>query len=77
MSLLPPAYLAKKLTRPLQTKDGATLRTIGEAADYVLALPPERRLVRQRWRLRVHLLGAQGPAKRKMQDFPTRDGYFI
>jgi hypothetical protein len=28
MSLLPPAYLAKKLTQPLPTKGGSVLRTI-------------------------------------------------
>jgi hypothetical protein len=39
---LPPAYLFQKLTKPLPTKDGVVLRTIGEAANYVLALPPER-----------------------------------
>jgi hypothetical protein len=36
---LPPAYLRQKLTQPLPTKDGAVLRTIGEAANYMLALP--------------------------------------
>jgi hypothetical protein len=35
MSLLPPAYLSKKLTQPLPTKGGAVLRTIGEAANYL------------------------------------------
>ena len=39
---LPRAYLSQKLTQPLPIKDGAVLRTIGEAANYVLALPPER-----------------------------------
>jgi hypothetical protein len=34
---LPPAYLRQKLTQPLPTKNGAVLRTIGEAANYVLA----------------------------------------
>jgi hypothetical protein len=38
---LPRAYLSQKLTQPLPTKDGAVLRTIGEAANYVLALPHE------------------------------------
>jgi hypothetical protein len=32
----------KKLTEPLPTKDGAVLRTIGEAANYILALPHEQ-----------------------------------
>jgi hypothetical protein len=38
---LPRAYLSQKLTQPLPTKDGAVLRTIGDAANYVLALPQE------------------------------------
>jgi hypothetical protein len=33
---LPPAYLSQKLTQPLPTKDGPVLRTIGEAANYML-----------------------------------------
>jgi hypothetical protein len=36
---LPPAYLSQKLAQPLPTKDGSVLRTIGEAADYILAAP--------------------------------------
>ena len=39
---LPPAYLSQKLDQPLPTKDGVVLRTIGEAANYILALSPER-----------------------------------
>jgi hypothetical protein len=35
--MLPPAYLSKKLTQPLPIKGGAVLRTIGDAASYVLA----------------------------------------
>ena len=65
MSLLPPAYLAKKLTRPLQTKDGATLRTIGEAADYVLALPPERWLVRHALAVACPLAGRPRASEKK------------
>jgi hypothetical protein len=38
---LPAAYLRQKLTQPLPTKDGTVLRTIGEAANYMLALSPE------------------------------------
>jgi hypothetical protein len=56
---LPPAYLSKKLTQPLSTKDGAVLRTIGEAANYVLALPPERVEHCNRWRHAARLLLAQ------------------
>jgi hypothetical protein len=36
---LPRAYLAKKLTQPLPIRGGVCLRTIGEAANYVLELP--------------------------------------
>ena len=39
---LPRAYLSQRLTQPLPIKGGTVLRTIGDAADYVLALPPER-----------------------------------
>ena len=56
MSSLPPAYLSKKLTQPLPTKGGAVLRTIGEAANYVLALPPERAEHCNRWRHAAKLL---------------------
>jgi hypothetical protein len=45
---LPPAYLRNK---------GATvLRTIGEVANYVLALPPERAKHCNRWRHAANLL---------------------
>jgi hypothetical protein len=37
MSSLPRAYLSPKLTQPLPTKGGTVLRTVGEAANYVLA----------------------------------------
>lgn len=40
-AMLPPAYLAKKLTRPLPTKDGVTLRTIADARKFILAVPTE------------------------------------
>ena len=33
------AYLAQKLTQPLPIKDESVLRTVAEAANYVLALP--------------------------------------
>ena len=35
--MLRPEYLSKKLDQPLPTKDGGTLRTIGEARDYMAA----------------------------------------
>jgi hypothetical protein len=54
--VLPAAYLSKKLTEPLPTKGGAVLRTIGEAANYVLALPPDRAEHCNRWRHAAKLL---------------------
>jgi hypothetical protein len=36
------AYLSKKLTRPLATKDGGTLRTILDARVYMLRLSKDR-----------------------------------
>ena len=53
---MPPAYLSQKLTQPLPTKDGAVLRTIGDAANYVLALPQEQAVQCNRWRRAVELL---------------------
>ena len=53
---LPRAYLSQKLTQPLPTKDGAVLRTIGDAANYILALPHERAEYCNRWRHAAKLL---------------------
>jgi hypothetical protein len=61
MSLLPAAYLAKKLTQPLATKAGAVLRTLGEAAIYILALPDEQAEYCARWRRAAQLLLEQAP----------------
>ena len=36
-------YLAQTLRRPLPTKDGGTLRTVADAAKYIVALPADRR----------------------------------
>src|SRR5215831_16677131 len=36
------AYLSRKLTRPLVTKDGGTLRTVLDARAYVLRLSKDR-----------------------------------
>jgi hypothetical protein len=44
------AYLSQKLTQPLPTKGGPVLRTIGEAANHILALPQEQAEFCQRWR---------------------------
>ena len=56
---LPPAYLSQKLDQPLPTKDGVVLRTIGEAANYILALSPERAEHCNRWQHAARLLLAQ------------------
>jgi hypothetical protein len=42
VTLFRPAYLTKKLAYPLPIKGGAILRTIQDARDYLLALPPHR-----------------------------------
>jgi hypothetical protein len=47
-------YLAQSLRRPLPTKDGGFLRTIADAANYIVALPEERR--RTHWDRTVQLL---------------------
>ena len=47
-AMLRPAYLSKKLTSPIPTKDGGTLRTILEACEYVAAIGKEREL-RPHW----------------------------
>jgi hypothetical protein len=53
---LPRAYLRQKLTQPLPIRGGPVLRTIGEAANYVLALPQEQAEHCNRWRRAVELL---------------------
>jgi hypothetical protein len=42
------AYLSKKLTSPIPTKDGGTLHTILEACEYMAAIGKEREL-RPHW----------------------------
>ena len=49
------AYLSQKLTRPLVTKDGGTLRTVTDARAYMLALPKAREL-RAQWQHAAELL---------------------
>ena len=46
--MLRPAYLSKKLTPPIPTKDGGTLRTILQACEYMAAIGKEREL-RPHW----------------------------
>ena len=40
VAMVRPAYLSKKLSSPLPTKDGGTLRTIG--CEYIAAMGKER-----------------------------------
>ena len=47
-AMLRPAYLSKKLTPPIPTKDGGTLRTILEAYEYMATIGKEREL-RPHW----------------------------
>ena len=46
--MLRSGYLSKKLTPPIPTKDGGTLRTILEACEYIAAIGKEREL-RPHW----------------------------
>jgi hypothetical protein len=48
-------YLQSKLTRPLPTKDGGTLRTVLDARTYMLALSKDRGL-RAQWQRAAELL---------------------
>jgi hypothetical protein len=49
------AYLSKKLTRPLATKDGGTLRTILDVRAYMLRLSKDRERSAQ-WQRAAQLL---------------------
>ena len=50
----PSTYLRHKLTQPLPIRGGPVLRTIGEAANYVLGLPHAESC--NRWRRAAELL---------------------
>ena len=50
----PSTYLRQKLTQPLPIRGGPVLRTIGEAANYVLELPHAESC--NRWRRAAELL---------------------
>ena len=56
--LLRPAYLSQKLDRPLPTKDGGTLRTIGEAVAYMTGIGKKREL-RSQWQRVARLVLAK------------------
>jgi hypothetical protein len=53
-----PAYLQTKLTRPLPTKDGGTLRTVLDARTYMLGLSADREM-RQQWQRACELVLAE------------------
>ena len=53
-----PAYLSQKLTRPLATKDGGTLRTVLDARTYMLRLSKDRER-NARWQRAAELLLAE------------------
>ena len=40
--MLLPDYVSRNLTPPIPTKDGGTLRTIGEVCEYMAAIGKER-----------------------------------
>jgi hypothetical protein len=42
--LLRPAYLSQNLDRPLPTKDGGTLHTIGQVVEYMTSMGKKREL---------------------------------
>jgi hypothetical protein len=66
---LPAAYLSQELTEPLPTKSGTVLRTIGDAANYMLALPPEQAEQCNRWRHAARLLLAQADVAEVSRQF--------
>jgi hypothetical protein len=58
MMLRPAPYLSQKLTRPIPTKDGGTLRTVLDARTYMLALSEDREH-RSQWQRAAELLLAE------------------
>jgi hypothetical protein len=52
------AYLSRKLTRPLPTKDGGTLRTVLDARAYMVRLSKDRERS-ARWQRAAELLLAE------------------
>jgi hypothetical protein len=56
--MLRPAYLSQKLDHPLPTTDGGTLRTIGQAVDYMTEIGKKREL-RSQWQRVAKLILAK------------------
>jgi hypothetical protein len=57
--MLPAAYLRKRLTKPLPIKGGPVLRTIGDAANYMLTLPTGHVESRNGWQHAAKLIMEQ------------------
>ena len=58
--MLRPDYLSRNLTPPIPTKDGGTLRTIGEACEYMAAIGKEREQRRHWQQVRELMLQEAG-----------------
>ncbi len=56
--MLRPAYVSQKLTHPIPTKDGGTLRTVLDARTYMLALSKDREH-RVQWQRAAEMLLAE------------------
>ena len=56
--LLHPEYLSQKLDRPLPTKDGGTLHTIGDACSYMIGMGKKREM-RTPWQRACKLILAK------------------
>jgi hypothetical protein len=65
---LPRSYLSQQLPKPLPTKDGTVLSTIGEASAYMVELP-EQSAQNNCWQYAVKLILEQAD--------PTRVGYQV
>jgi hypothetical protein len=59
--LRPAPYLSRKLTRPIHTKDGGTLRAVLDARTYMLGISEDRQL-RTQWQRACELLLAEADA---------------
>ena len=70
------SYLSRKLTRPLPTKDGGTLRTVLDARAYMLRLSKDRDRS-ARWQRAAQLLLAKahvGAVSRQLELALVYDG---
>jgi hypothetical protein len=62
------AYLSQRLTRPLRTKDGGTLRTVLDARSYMLKLSQDRQRSAQ-WQRAARLAKADVSAFSRQVEF--------